>query len=321
MAAFFFEGNTVAKELFVRRNFNNASMATIAAANDIIDDYLRQGYTLTLRQLYYQFVARGLMENKQRNYKNLGELLSNARLAGLVDWNAMEDRTRNLSGYGSGYNNVADYISGIASGYAVDLWEGQTNYVEVWVEKEALAGVVERACAELRISHFSCRGYVSQSEQYSAGKRFARKVRAGLTCTIFHLGDHDPSGLDMTRDNQERLRMFSRMGVRVRRLALNMDQVEELNPPPNPAKETDSRHDEYVAEFGDSSWELDALDPDYINNLVAESVKELVDEDRMNEQRAKEAAGEQELQGVADNWDDIRDYMIANDMIAAREDE
>lgn len=309
------------REAFIAKSFKRSSVETINQANTIIAEYQAMGYSLTLRQLYYQFVARGLMANDQKNYKNLGQLLSDARLAGLVDWSAMEDRTRNLAGGSWGYDSVSHYISDVESGYVTDLWEGQPHYVEVWVEKEALAGVVENACRDLRLAYFSCRGYVSQSEQYAAGKRFARKQREGKNCVVFHLGDHDPSGIDMTRDNSQRLDMFSRMGVTVRRLALNMDQVEELNPPPNPAKETDSRAADYIANYGEHSWELDALSPDYINNLVAENVEALIDHDRMQQQRDKEAAGQGELSGLSANWDDIRDFMIASGFIAERDDE
>jgi hypothetical protein len=300
----------MAMETFVPKRFNKSSVATIAQANTIINDYIAQGYSLTLRQLYYQFVARGLMENDQRNYKRLGSLLSKARLAGLVNWNALEDRTRSLKGWRGGYSDVASYMSGVDDGYFVDIWEGQPNYVEVWVEKEALVGVVERTCNRYRAQYFSCRGYSSQSEQYVAGKRFERQRRAGRRCHVLHLGDHDPSGMDMTRDNQDRLAMFSANSVEVKRLALNMDQVEELNPPPNPAKETDSRSGWYIDRYGESSWELDALDPSYINNLIEKEMKILVDIDKMNKRREYENEGTTEIRAVADNYDEIKEFLI-----------
>ena len=296
-------------ETFKPQRFNKSSVATIDQANTIISEYMGQGYSLTLRQLYYQFVARGLMANKQANYKRLGSLLSKARLAGLVSWDALEDRTRNLKGWSGGYDNVADYMRTVDDGYFVDIWEGQENYVEVWVEKEALVGVVERAANEFRARYFSCRGYTSQSEQYRAGKRFYRNTRSGRTCHVLHLGDHDPSGMDMTRDNRERLEMFSRYGVQVHRLALNMDQVEELNPPPNPAKETDSRSGWYIREYGTKSWELDALDPNYINNLIRTNLQNLVDEDKMNERREYESEGTAEIQAVAENYEAVRQFL------------
>src|SRR5580692_12534694 len=86
----------MATELFVPRNFSEGSLSLIAAATQIIEEYQADGFTLTLRQLYYQFVSRDLIENKQTEYKRLGSIINDARLAGLIDWSAIEDRTRNV---------------------------------------------------------------------------------------------------------------------------------------------------------------------------------------------------------------------------------
>lgn len=303
------EKDSTMREQFIEHRFNNKTQIVIDQANAIIDEYLSGGYSLTLRQLYYQFVARGLMANEQKNYKRLGDTLSKARLAGLVDWRALEDRTRNLKGWGGGFEDVAEYLSSIGSDYIVDIWEGQENYVEVWVEKDALVGVIEKSCRNWRAGFFACRGYTSQSEQYYAGKRFARRNDDGKECHVLHLGDHDPSGIDMTRDNSERLDMFSSYGVTVHRIALNMDQVRELNPPPNPAKETDSRHGGYVSKFGSKSWELDALDPKYIDNLIRGHMNELVDIEMMDARREYEEEGKRELKAVAENHEDIMEWL------------
>jgi hypothetical protein len=301
-------------EIFQEYKFHAKSMELISQANEIIESYQAQGFQLTLRQLYYQFVARGLLANQQRNYKSLGALLSKARLAGHVDWDAIEDRTRNLKGWSGGYNDVPDYIDGIADGYFVDIWQGQENYLEVWVEKDALIGVVEKSCNAFRIPYFACRGYSSQSEQFGAGKRFYNEYSSGKACHVFHLGDHDPSGIDMTRDNADRLAMFSYENVEVHRIALNMDQIEELNPPPNPAKETDSRSGEYKRRFGNKSWELDALDPNYIDRLIRRSVEPYIDGEKMQARRSLEREGQDELRLISNNYDAIKDYLSERDI-------
>lgn len=253
------------KEQFIEKAFRADTMAIIDQANEIIADMQAQGYTLTVRQLYYQFVARDLIENKQKNYKRLASIIDNARKAGLVDWKAIEDRTRNLRRI-SAYDDPSQFIKTMVRYYyAENLWADQDVYCEVWIEKDALAGVIERVCDRWRVPYFACRGYSSSSELYGAAKRLIDKTRGGQKPIIFHLGDHDPSGLDMTRVNRDSLDLFSdRWGIEVRRLALNWDQIEEHRPPPNPAKETDSRFDRYVAEYGDESWELDALNPQMI---------------------------------------------------------
>jgi hypothetical protein len=120
----------------------------------------------------------------------------------------------------------------------------------------------------------------------------------GKRVTILHLGDHDPSGIDMTRDNTERLRMFiehhygeSNDVFTFKRLALNMDQIEEFNPPPNPAKVSDSRFESYAAAYGDTSWELDALEPTLMRSLIEDEVNNLIDPDQWNDDEEREEKG------------------------------
>lgn len=293
------------KEAFIERKFSAGSLAIIEQADAIIRDYQRQGFSLTLRQLYYQFVARDIIPNKQSEYKRLGSIVNDARLAGLLDWSAIEDRTRTLRGHGS-WGSPASIIQGCAAGYAEDLWEDQAVYVEIWIEKDALIGVIEPVCDRLRLPYFACRGYASQSELYRAGKRMADRVSDGKTVKVFHLGDHDPSGLDMTRDNEKRLLMFAEEHIFVERLALNFDQIRRYKPPPNPAKETDSRIEGYRREYGtSSSWELDALEPRVIDRLIQDAVDEVIDADAWAAAIEKEEAGKAQLQAVADNWEDI----------------
>lgn len=221
--------------------FKAESLKTIEQANEIIALYEAQGFTLTLRQLYYQFVVRNLLPNTEKSYDNLGAVIGKARMAGLISWRAIEDRTRALQEQ-SHWRTPLDYMTVPASGYQIDRWKNQRCRLEVWVEKEALTGVVKGICEANDIPYFACRGYNSMSEQWAAGQRFAwYKQKNNQIPVIIHLGDHDPSGIDMTRDNKDRLSVFVGEEVEVRRIALNFDQVEEYSPPPNPAKLTDSR--------------------------------------------------------------------------------
>lgn len=277
----------MATETFIPKNFQGKSLAIVEQANAILDEYQAAGFTLTLRQLYYQFVARGLLANKQQNYDRLGAIISDARLAGLVDWDAIEDRTRFLRGHTT-YDSPAHAIEYMQRRYRIDMWQNQPNRLEVWIEKDALIGVIEQVCADWDINYFACRGYASQSELYAAGKRIeARRTGDGQNTIVIHLGDHDPSGMDMTRDNCDRLSLFAGGYVEVRRIALNMPQVQQYNPPPNPAKLTDSRANAYIDEFGPESWELDALTPQVIAQLIKDEVDREVDADLWNERVAQ----------------------------------
>lgn len=207
------------KKCYIPKNFSSNSLGVIAQANTIIDAYEAQGFDLTLRQLYYQFVSRGLIPNKDTEYKKLGSIINDARLAGLIDWTRISDRTRNVRSL-SHWANPAGVIESALASYHLDYWRGQSYRPEVWIEKDALVGVIEGVCQEFDVPYFSCRGYTSQSEMWSAGQRLLRTRRNGQKPLILHLGDHDPSGIDMSRDIFDRLDLFTG-DVPVDRLALN----------------------------------------------------------------------------------------------------
>jgi len=295
------------KIAYQARDFRNAAVAKIDQANQIIDEYAAQGFTLTLRQLYYQFVARDLIPNAQSEYKRLGSLVSDARLAGLIDWEAIEDRTRNLQGT-SHWDSPGDIIGSAAYSYKIDKWARQPRRVEVWIEKDALVGVIERVCRRLDCDYFSCRGYTSQSEMWRAGRRLARYEEGGQKTYVLHLGDHDPSGIDMSRDIEERLAIFG-ANTRLDRIALNMDQVAEHDPPPNPAKVTDARYAGYVALHGEESWELDALDPPVLEALIRERVEALRDKKLWDADVQAEKLQKKQLEQAAEKWDDLVEHL------------
>lgn len=294
------------KICYVEKNFRRDSLALIGKINNVIEEYELQGYSLTLRQCYYQLVARGIIPNNEKSYKNTGNLINDARLAGLIDWYSIEDRTRNLQRLAH-WDSPKSIIESASQQYRKDIWENQTYYVEVWVEKEALANVVGRVSNELDVPYFCCRGYVSQSEMWSAAQRFIGKQEDGKDVVLIHLGDHDPSGIDMSRDIEERLTLF---GVdpcmfNFRRIALNMEQIEEFAPPPNPAKLTDSRCGSYISKYGDESWELDALEPKVIHDLITNNVTEFWDFEEVQRVRAKVASEKEVMKSVANDWDKI----------------
>jgi hypothetical protein len=208
-------------EKFETFAFQSRTNTVIEQANAIIGEYAERGFLLTLRQLFYQFVARGL---------------------------------------------------------------------------------IEAVCEEFRVPYFACRGNTSDSEVFQAGKQFEQHVAVGLVPVVLHLGDHDPSGLDMSRDNQARLSLFARHSIDLRRLALNLDQIELYQPPPNFAKDSDSRFAAYAKRFGDKSWELDALDPTVIANLIRNEVSGLIDADAWDRAKAEEAANRTLLNTASANW-------------------
>lgn len=282
---------------YQEKKFSTDHMKIIGGVNKIIEDHERQGFILTVRQIFYQFVSAGWLPNKQSEYDRLGKIISEGRIAGLISWTAIEDRNRSLRGIPL-YESPMDAVQQARNDYAIDKWENQEWRPEVWVEKAALEGVVGAMCNQLQVNFFATRGYNSQSEQWRAGQRFASYIRKGQRPIVFHLGDHDPSGIDMTRDNRDRLTMFAGTPVIVQRLALNMNQIEQYNPPPNPAKMTDSRAVDYVEQFGDESWELDALPPRVIHDLIESAVDQIRDPVLWDQMVAQEVGHKRMLDGI-----------------------
>ncbi len=289
---------------YVGKSFRPDSLRIIEQANVIVDEYDAQGFTLTLRQLYYQFVSRDLIPNTQRSYKRLGSIISDARLAGMIDWEQITDRTRNVQAQ-SHWDDPSSIIASAARSYGIDLWQSQDRRVEVWIEKDALAGVIENVCAEWDVSYLSCRGYVSQSEMWVGAQRFKVYDDAGQRPVVIHLGDHDPSGIDMTRDIQDRLRMLSGTDVEVRRIALSRAQVDQYGCPPNPAKLTDSRAGDYVEEHGFSSWELDALSPPTLVELIDTEIDSIVDHGLFEEIRTQQESERETLKAISDQYERV----------------
>jgi hypothetical protein len=328
------------KTAYEGRSFTDAGRAVVQTAEQICADYDRQGYQLTLRQLYYRIIAGDLFpesrrdpelgtKNTERNYKWLGGLVSDGRIAGMIDWAHITDRGRIQEQRDTGWDSPEDILRGAAQGYRITHWDGQPEYIEVWVEKDALSDVIGRPCDRWDVTSFACKGYVSQSAMHEAALRFRRQARDGRKCTIIHLGDHDPSGLDMTRDIAGRMRMFL-ASVAVDRIALNMDQVLALNPPPSPAKVTDSRSGPYIEEFHDPDidepgearcWELDAIEPAALDTLIEEAILGHLDQGIRQARLDREADERRQLTAVTENWPDLLAYMQDSGMVAEPGDE
>ncbi len=295
--------------------FNAHARRTVDRAQQIITELREQGYTLTLRQLYYQFVQRNWIPNEEREYKRLGRLVTHARECGEMDWYAIEDRGR--SAYGRDpEEDPTEVVNDIELKLKYDYWARQEDYIEVWVEKQALEGVIARPCNRQHVTYMACKGYLSASEAWRAGLRFRDALDRGKRCTLIHLADHDPSGLDMTEDNRNRLQLFAEdQDVTIRRIALNMDQVEQYGPPPNPAKVTDSRHAAYSKRFGPNSWELDALEPKVLDALITDTILEYVDPEKWATVRAMEALARKPLAALSTHWDKVHALLERRDLI------
>lgn len=292
--------------------------------NKIIEEYKADGYVLTLRQLYYQLVSRDIIPNTIKEYKKLSILLVEGRMCGVVDWAAIEDRTRSAE-KPSSWGDPSEILDSAIYSYARPRQEGQENYIEVWVEKDALSGVLSRVTSPYHIPIMVNRGYSSASAMHEAFKRFQEAHSNGQAIRILYLGDHDPSGLDMINDVKARILEFFfgvwyTQGKRNKKIApelfagilqeehnLNFDiipialtkeQIRLHKPPPNPAKMQDPRAGDYVAQHGKKSWEVDALKPEILNSLLEEGIAEYMDRGQYENMVESEAADKERLRSL-----------------------
>lgn len=313
------------KETYRVTNFKPDTLQRIEQANAIIAEY--GGQKLTARQVYYRFVAADLIPNTPRSYQNLTSVLTDARYAGLIDWDAIEDRGREPDVPGE-WDEIDEIVDAAVDQWRSPRWRDQPKYVELWVEKQALAGVLAPIARRNHVPLMVNKGYSSASAMKAAADRMLKAVgcdnvetvcagcgtfaddRDGRKCNgcgeatdvevhafkdgewgeeiftkevvVLYLGDHDPSGEDMVRDIRDRLAEFGVPNLRVEKIALTMAQIRRFNPPPNPAKITDSRAAAYIAKYGDQSWELDALPPRELNRLVEQAIARNVDREKMD---------------------------------------
>lgn len=295
------------KRKYESYNMTQRLLDQLKVINKVVENYRQQGYRLTLRQLYYQLVARGIVPNKDTEYKKLSDLLRKGRMAGLVDWDSIEDRTR-VPKLDYAVDDIDDAIDDTISQYKLKRLDDQSVYIEVWCEKDAISNILRRMTNKYHVRLMINKGYSSASAMYKSAQRF-RRNGTGKKKILMYFGDHDPSGLDMIRDIGERLRTF---GVKLdtpdgypTHLGITMEQVEEYQPPENPAKITDPRAEWYIEEHGESSWEVDALEPSVLNELIETEILRYIDEDKYNVQIRKEISDKKKLEKLKELAEDL----------------
>ena len=272
----------------------------------VIDRFLNEYKgRVTVRQLYYRLVAGGHIANNDKEYGRVQDLITKARYAGLIDWNAIEDRNREPL-KAAEWQDGAHLLRSAVEDFRLNRWEMQPFYLELWVEKAALAGVLSPIAIDYHLTLMVNRGYGSASSMKESADRIRARSRASGKWTshhrpiILYIGDFDPSGEDMVRDVRERLLEFGcPRELDVFKLALTKAQIEKYNPPPNPAKVTDSRAAKYIAEHGDESWEVDAIPPKELALLVRTSINAYVDKQAMTDAITREEIIKKRIRALA----------------------
>jgi len=291
------------KQQYVKKRFTQKNRELLSYIQILVKQYQDRGYRLTLRQLYYRLVSDKVFENETRYYKSLSELLTNARLAGLVDWDIIVDRIRRPY-IKSEFDGAKHLIESAIRSFRLPRHCDQDYYVELWTEKDALAEVLEPIANQYHVPLVINRGYSSASAMYRASHRFISaehtesKINHYQSPVIIYLGDHDPSGLDMDRDISARLKQFW-ADVEFRRIALTMDQIDDHSLAPDPAKVNDSRFKKYAQKYGRKSWEVDSLDPPTLDAIVREALEEYIDMDVYNKWIPRENKIKEELENIA----------------------
>lgn len=257
---------------------------------DILAEY---DFPLTLRQLFYRLVAAHVLPNTEGAYGGLSSKLVKAREAGIIDPEALVDRTRSPR-RPECFSDLSEYAEVVRGAYRRDKAASQPLHVEAWVEKDALVGLFEQVTEAYDVYAYACRGYNSFSALWEAAMRFRQ---AGKPVHVLYFGDFDPSGLDMTRDIRERLGRYCREEIVVQHVALTKEQVAEYDLPPMPAKTKDTRAAKFIAQHGEvSAVELDALPPDVLQGMVTAEIEALWDLSEFQRQQQIERAEIEEWQ-------------------------
>ena len=266
----------------------DAILAILAAEKDPI----------TIRHLFYLLVSQGIIEKTEAAYKALCSHLSKWRRSGAVPWNSFTDSTR-WHIQGTTFDNMQDALNTTVETYRRNLWADQDHYLEVWVEKDAIAGIVAPKANAFGVPVFVCRGFASLSSLFSAANTFRRMAEAGKKVIIYHFGDYDPSGVAAGQSVLKAMRDDFRVELQFIRAAVTEEQIEEMNLPTRPTKTTGTHARHWT---GGRSVELDAMPAAELRRLVESCITRHIDVDAWQTLQRTEAMERETLRQMRDNF-------------------
>jgi hypothetical protein len=263
--------------------------AKTQAMLDAAIEVLSETHPMTVRQVYYQLVARQVVKNEMSRYKAVSDLLVSARKEGSVPWEWIEDRLRRPR-HVSMWNGLADFANAVRTSYRRNVWATQPGYVECWLEKDALSGIFEDLLTDYGVTLNVGRGFDGWDSIHNGGQRYQREQPV----TVLYFGDFDPSGEDMVRSLRARL---AELGAEpeIIKCALTYDDIQHYALPPDFTKKTDSRALKFVEKWGDVSVELDALPTTVLQERLRAEVEERMDLNALERVRRVEAAERQRI--------------------------
>jgi len=248
----------------------------------IIDSY---DFALTLRQIYYQLVAKQIIPNQQKYYHKLSRLCVMGRDEEILPEEAFADRLRAVDKPGA-WLDLNEFMETVKRSYNKDKWDNQPKYLEIWTEKDALRGVLTEITYPYDVSLMVARGQLSRTAIYEASNRY--QAKSDKECYLYYCGDFDPSGLSIYKSIKERLEAFG-VFINYERIALTEGQIEEYKLPSDPGKKSDPNYNKFVNEYGDDKVvELDSLPPDILRDIIKDCITKNIDSGLLAQVRKKE---------------------------------
>ncbi len=255
-----------------------------------MDRYLEMLFTI--RQLFYQMVAKKGYPNSRSSYGHFSKALVEGRLEGEIDYERIIDMSRteyfNDPEEKEPMKELRRQVEDLITNLNVNAWGEQPVCPEVWIEKEALSRVIFPVCQKYNVNLIVGRGYSSYTQVAKALDRFpeGEKVR------VLYLGDHDPSGMHIQEKLASRLEEYAEakgraLDIEVRRIALTFEQTQKLHLPPSKMKKLGQKSGVYRKLYGDEVWELDALEPAYLLQLVEDAIQACMDKERWGANRER----------------------------------
>jgi hypothetical protein len=249
---------------------------------------------ITIRHLFYRLVGLGVIPKTEQAYKLLCGHLSKWRRSEEIPWSAFADNTRWHIQHTT-FDGVEDALRNTATTYRRNLWSTQPFFVEVWVEKDAIASIVAGTANSFGVPVFVARGFASLSSLYSAANTFREAVGAGKKVVIYHLGDYDPSGVAAGESILRAFRDDFGVEVQFNRAAVTQQQIDKLNLPTRPVKTSDTRAAKWT---GGECVELDSMPPAEIRELVEACITRHIDPRQWNILKQTEAGEREQLKQI-----------------------
>lgn len=277
------------------RPIKRRSRSDMDAIKQAIHQVLAETHPATVRQTFYQLVSRGAIAKTETEYKStVVRLLTAMRRSGEIPFGWIADNTRWMR-KPSSYSSLSDMLTESQRFYRRALWDDQDAYVEIWLEKDALSGVLYDVTAEFDVPLMVTRGYPSISYLYEAAEAIAETEKPAH---LYYFGDYDPSGCDITRAVESGIREFApEAEIHFERVSVTREQIAAWSLPSRPTKLSDSRSEG----FDGDSVEVDSIPPATLRELVRSPITRHIDPRQMAASMAIEAEERDTLRRIIRN--------------------